>query len=120
MAEAIEHARHDGAPGALVEPLIVAGQLVQARRDLAQARTHFEEALDMARAAGDVGSRQRAPPMWRAALVAEARTLEALLAESVRLSVESGDRGGLRARHRRVGAGANGAGEKLKRTIPTA
>src|SRR6266545_6532079 len=51
MAEAIEHARHGGTPGALVEPLIVAGQLAQARRDLAQARAHFEEALDMARAA---------------------------------------------------------------------
>jgi predicted ATPase/DNA-binding CsgD family transcriptional regulator len=95
MAEAIEHARHDGAPGTLVEPLIVAGQLAQARRDLAQARAHFEEALDMARAAGDVwGAANALLQCGALALVAgEHSHAEALLAESVRLSVESGDRG---------------------------
>jgi DNA-binding CsgD family transcriptional regulator len=95
MAEAIEHARHDGAPGALVEPLIVAGQLAQARRDLGQARAHFEEALDMARAAGDVwGAANALLQCGALALVAGKHShAEALLAESVRLSVESGDRG---------------------------
>jgi len=95
MAEAIEHARHGGTPGALVEPLIVAGQLAQARRDLAQARAHFEEALDMARAAGDVwGAANALLQCGALALVAgEHPRAEALSAESVRLSVESGDRG---------------------------
>jgi predicted ATPase/DNA-binding CsgD family transcriptional regulator len=95
MAKAIEHARHHGAPGALVEPLIVAGQLAQARRDLAQARAHFEEALDMARTAGDVwGAANALLQCGALALVAgEHSHAEALLAESVRLSVESGDRG---------------------------
>src|SRR4029450_9121847 len=84
MAAAIEHTRHDGTPGALVEPLLVAGQLAQAagdpaqvraereearapappllvagqlaqaRGELAQARTQFEEPPALARAAGDV------------------------------------------------------------------
>jgi predicted ATPase/DNA-binding CsgD family transcriptional regulator len=95
MAAAIEHARHDGIPGALVEPLIVAGQLAQARRDRAQARAHFQEALDMARAAGDVWGAASALTQGGAlALVAEEHShAEALLAESVRLSIESGDRG---------------------------
>ena len=95
MAEAIEHARHDGTPGALVEPLIVAGQLAQARRDLAQARAHFEEALDMARAAGDVwGAASALTQCGALALAAgEHSHAEALLAESVRLLIESGDRG---------------------------
>jgi DNA-binding CsgD family transcriptional regulator/tetratricopeptide (TPR) repeat protein len=95
MAEAIEHARHDGTPGALVEPLIVAGQLAQARRDRAQARAHFEEALDMARAAGDVwGAASALTQCGALALAAgEHSHAEALLAESVRLSIESGDRG---------------------------
>jgi predicted ATPase/DNA-binding CsgD family transcriptional regulator len=95
MAEAIEHVRHDGAPGALVEPLIVAGQLAQARRDLAQARAHFEEALDMARAAGDVwGAASALTQCGALALAAgEHSHAEALLAESMRLSTESGDRG---------------------------
>src|SRR5215218_167252 len=95
MAEAIEHARHDGTPGALVEPLIVAGQLAQARRDLAQARAHFEEALDMAHAAGDVWGAANALLQCGALALAagEHSHAEALLAESVRLLVESGDRG---------------------------
>jgi predicted ATPase/DNA-binding CsgD family transcriptional regulator len=95
MAEAIEHARHDGTPGALVEPLIVAGQLAQARRDLAQARAHFEEALDVARAAGDVwGAASALTQCGALALAAgEHSHAEALLAESVRLLIESGDRG---------------------------
>jgi predicted ATPase/DNA-binding CsgD family transcriptional regulator len=95
MAEAVEHARHNGAPGALVEPLIVAGQLAQARRDRAQARAHFEEALDMARAAGDVwGAANALLQCGALALVAgEHSHAEASLAKSVRLSVESGDRG---------------------------
>src|SRR5829696_3640921 len=94
MAEAIEHARHDGAPGALVEPLIVAGQLAQARRDRAQARAQFQEALDLARAAGDAWGTASALTQGGAlALVAgEHSHAEALLAESVRLSIESGDR----------------------------
>jgi predicted ATPase/DNA-binding CsgD family transcriptional regulator len=95
MAEAIEHARHGRAPGALVEPLIVAGQLAQARRDRAQARAQFEEALEMARAAGDVwGAANALLQSGALALVAEEHShAEALLAESVRLSVESGDKG---------------------------
>jgi len=95
MAEAIEHARHMGTPGALVEPLLVAGQLAKARGDLAQARAHFEEALDMAREAGDVWGAASAL-IQRGALTllaGEHANAEALLAESVRLSIESGDRG---------------------------
>jgi non-specific serine/threonine protein kinase len=95
MAAAIEHARHDGTPGALVEPLLVAGQLAEARGDPARARAHFEEALDMARAAGDVWGAASALTLGGAlALTAgEHAHAEALLAESVRLSIDSGERG---------------------------
>ena len=54
MREAIEHAREDGTPGALVEPLMAQGHLERARGDLEGAMTYFEEALEMARASGDV------------------------------------------------------------------
>jgi len=95
MDEAIEQARHDGTPGGgLVEPLLVAGQLAEARGDRAQARTHFEEALDMAREAGDVwGAASALTQRGALALTAgEHAHAEALLAESVRLSIESGER----------------------------
>jgi predicted ATPase/DNA-binding CsgD family transcriptional regulator len=97
MAEAIEHARHDGTPGALVEPLMVEGHLAVARGDLAQARARFEEALDMAREAGDVwGAASALIPSGALALAAgEDAHAEALFAESVRLSIQSGDRGGI-------------------------
>src|SRR5215218_2046363 len=90
MAAAIEHTRHDGTPGALVEPLLVAGQLAQARGELAQARTQFEEALDLARAAGDVWGAASALTQGGALalLAGEHAHATALLAESVRLSVE--------------------------------
>jgi predicted ATPase/DNA-binding CsgD family transcriptional regulator len=95
MAAAIEHARHDGTPGVLVEPLLVAGQLAKARGDLALARAHFEEALDMAREAGDVwGAASALIQCGALALAAgEHEHAETLLAESVRLSIESGERG---------------------------
>jgi predicted ATPase/DNA-binding CsgD family transcriptional regulator len=95
MAAAIEHARHDGTPGALVEPLLVAGQLAEARGDPARARAHFEEALDMARAAGDVWGAASALTLGGALALAagEHAYAAALLAESVRLSIESGERG---------------------------
>jgi predicted ATPase/DNA-binding CsgD family transcriptional regulator len=95
MAAAIEHARHDGTPGALVEPLLVAGQLAEARGDLAPARAHFEEALAMAREAGDVWGAASALTLGGALALAagEHAHAEALLAESVRLSIESGERG---------------------------
>jgi predicted ATPase/DNA-binding CsgD family transcriptional regulator len=95
MAEAIEHARHDGTPGVLVEPLTAEGHLAVARGDVAQARAHFEEALDLAREAGDVwGAASALIQCGTLALAAgEHSHAEALLAESVRLSVESGDRG---------------------------
>jgi predicted ATPase/DNA-binding CsgD family transcriptional regulator len=94
IAEAIEHARHGGAPGALVEALTAEGHLAVARGDLAQARTRFEEALDMAREAGDVwGAASALLQCGELALAAgEHARAEALLAESVRLSIESGDR----------------------------
>ena len=97
MAEAIEHARHDGTPGALVEPLMVEGHLAVARGDLAQARARFEEALDMAREAGDVWGAGSALIQSGALALAAGEYLraESLLAESVRLSIESGDRGGI-------------------------
>jgi predicted ATPase/DNA-binding CsgD family transcriptional regulator len=95
IAEAIEQARHDGTPGALVEPLLVAGQLAKARGDPAQARADFQEALDLARAAGDVwGAASALTQAGALALAAgEHAHAEVLLAESVRLSIESGDRG---------------------------
>jgi DNA-binding CsgD family transcriptional regulator len=79
----------------LVEPLTVAGQLAVARGDLARARAQFEEALDMARDAGDVwGAASALIQCGALALAAgEHAHAEALLAESVRLSIESGDRG---------------------------
>jgi predicted ATPase/DNA-binding CsgD family transcriptional regulator len=95
MAEAIERAHHDGTPGILVEPLLVAGQLAEARGDPAQARAQFEEALGMARAAGDVWGAASALIQSAALLLAagEPARAEALSAESLRLSIESGDRG---------------------------
>jgi len=97
MAAAIEHARHDGTPGALVEPLMVEGRLAVARGDVAQARARFAEALDMAREAGDVwGAGSALIQSGALALAAgEHPRAESLLAESVRLSIESGDRGGI-------------------------
>jgi predicted ATPase/DNA-binding CsgD family transcriptional regulator len=94
MAAVIEHARHDGPPGALVEPLLVAGQLAQARGDLARARARFKEALDLARAAGDAWGAASALTQGGALALAagEHAHAEALLAESVRLSIESGER----------------------------
>jgi len=94
IAEAIEHARHDGSPGALVEPLAAEGQLAVARGDLAQARTRFKEALQMAREAGDVWGAASALLQCGALAFAggEHSHAEALLTESVRLSIESGDR----------------------------
>ena len=95
IAEAIEHAREGGTPGALVEPLTAEGHLAVARGEPAQARTHFEEALDMAREAGDVwGAASALVQCGALALAAgEHAQAEALLAESARLSIESGDRG---------------------------
>ncbi|HEX8860818.1 MAG TPA: LuxR C-terminal-related transcriptional regulator [Actinomycetes bacterium] len=95
MAEAIERAHHDGTPGILVEPLLVAGQLAEARGDLVQARAQFEEALGMARAAGDVWGTASALVQCGALLLAagEPARAEALSAEGLRLSIESGDRG---------------------------
>ena len=94
LAEAIEHARHDGRPGALVEPLTAEGHLAKARGDLARARTHFEEALDMARQAGDVWGAASALFQSGALAIAagEPSVGERLLTESVQLSIESGDR----------------------------
>jgi predicted ATPase/DNA-binding CsgD family transcriptional regulator len=95
MAAAIEHARHDGTPGALVEPIMVEGHLAVARGDPAQARARFEEALDMAREAGDVwGAASALIQSGALALAAgEHPRAASLLAESVRLSIESGERG---------------------------
>ncbi len=97
MAEAIEHERHDGTPGALVDPLMAQGHLAKARGDLAQARTLFEEALDMAREAGDVwGTASALLQCGAFALAAgEHSDAQSLLTESWRSSIESGDRGGV-------------------------
>ena len=94
MAEAVEHARHRGAPGALVEPLTAEGHLAKARGDLPQARALFREALDMASEAGDVWGAGSALFQSGALALATGETAEAgsSLAESVRLSIESGDR----------------------------
>jgi predicted ATPase/DNA-binding CsgD family transcriptional regulator len=94
MAEAIEHARHDATPGALVEPLTAEGHLAKARGDLGLARAHYEEALDMARKAGDVWGAGNALLQCGALTLAGGEPARAvsLLAESVRSSVESGDR----------------------------
>jgi predicted ATPase/DNA-binding CsgD family transcriptional regulator len=95
IAEAIQHARREGTPGSLVEPLTAEGHLAVARGQPAQARRHFEEALEMAREAGDVwGAASALVQCGALALAAgEHAQAEALLAESVRLSIESGDRG---------------------------
>jgi DNA-binding CsgD family transcriptional regulator len=95
MNEAIGHARHEGTPGALVEPLLVAGQLAKARGNLAQARAQFDEALNLAGEAGDVwGAASALIQCGALALAAgDHAHAEVLLAESVRLLIESGDRG---------------------------
>jgi non-specific serine/threonine protein kinase len=95
MAAVIGHLRRDGNPGVLAELLLVAGQLAKARGDRPEARARFDEALEMARAAGDVwGAASALIQCGALALAAgEHAHAEALLAESVRLSVESGDRG---------------------------
>jgi predicted ATPase/DNA-binding CsgD family transcriptional regulator len=94
MAEAVEHARHRGTPGALVEPLTAEGHLAKARGDLTGARALFQEAVDMAREAGDVWGAGSALFQSGTLALATGETAEAgsLLAESVRLSIESGDR----------------------------
>jgi predicted ATPase/DNA-binding CsgD family transcriptional regulator len=94
MAEAVEHARHRGTPGALVEPLTAEGHLAKARGDLAEASTLFQEAVDMAREAGDVWGAGAALFQSGALALATGKLGEAssLLDESVRLSIESGDR----------------------------
>ena len=95
MAAAIGHLRRDGNPGVLVELLLVAGQLASARGDRAEARARFEEAIDLARAAGDVWGTAFAVIQCGAFSLAagEHARAEELLTEGVRLSVESGDRG---------------------------
>jgi predicted ATPase/DNA-binding CsgD family transcriptional regulator len=108
IAEAIEHARHGGTPGALVEPLMAQGHLAVARGDPAPARTHFEEAVELARAAGDVwGTASALTQCGELALAAgEHARAEAFSAESLRLSIESGERGPVFAHAMAVLAGA--------------
>jgi predicted ATPase/DNA-binding CsgD family transcriptional regulator len=95
LAEAIEHARQMGGPGALVEPLIGLAHLAEASGDREQAAASFEEARVAALVAGDA---------WAAAEVSAVlggialdagdltRALR-LLEECARLAGESGDRG---------------------------
>ena len=94
MREAIEHAREDGTPGALVEPLMAQGHLERARGDLEGAMTYFEEALEMARASGDVWAAASALSFSGsvALTLGDPARARPLLEESTRLSVESGDR----------------------------
>jgi predicted ATPase/DNA-binding CsgD family transcriptional regulator len=94
MREAIEHARHAGTPGALVEPLTAQGHLAKARGDLDGARAHFEEALDMARKAEDIwGAGSALLQQGMLALgTGDASRARPLLEESARLAAESGDR----------------------------
>jgi DNA-binding CsgD family transcriptional regulator len=78
-----------------VEPLLLAGQLASARGDRQQARARFDEALETARAAGDMWGAASALIQCGAHALADGAhaRAEALLGESVRLSMESGDRG---------------------------
>ena len=94
MREAIEHAREDGTPGALVEPLMAQGHLERARGDLEGAMAYFEEALEMARASGDVWAAASALSFGGsvALTLRDPGRARPLLEESTRLSVESGDR----------------------------
>ena len=94
MREAIEHAREDGTPGALVEPLMAQGHLERARGDLEGAMTYFDEALEMARASGDVWAAASALSFSGsvALTLGDPARARPLLEESTRLSVESGDR----------------------------
>ena len=94
LDEAIEHARHDGTAGALVEPVIAQGKLAQARGDLTRAATCFEDALALAREAGDVwGAGSALLQAGTLALVAgDPSRAQTCLEESSRLSIQSGDR----------------------------
>jgi predicted ATPase/DNA-binding CsgD family transcriptional regulator len=94
MNEAIEHAREDGTPGALVEPLMAQGHLERARGDLQGAMAYFEEALEMARASGDVWAAASALSFCGslALTLDDPARARPLLEESTRMSVESGDR----------------------------
>jgi predicted ATPase/DNA-binding CsgD family transcriptional regulator len=94
MGQAIEHARRAGTPEALVEPLTAQGHLAKAQGDLESARAHFEEALAIARRVEDIwGAGSALLQQGTLALEAgDASRAEPLLAESARLSAESGDR----------------------------
>ena len=94
MNEAIEHAREDGTPGALVEPLMAQGHLEQARGDLERAMAYFDEALGMARASGDVWAAASALSFCGSVALTldDPARARPLLEESTRLSIESGDR----------------------------
>jgi len=94
MNEAIAHARQDGTPGALVEPLMAQGHLERGRGDLPGAMAYFEEALEMARASGDTWAAASALSFSGslALLLGDPERARTLLAESTELSLESGDR----------------------------
>jgi predicted ATPase/DNA-binding CsgD family transcriptional regulator len=95
LAQAIEHARRSGSPGALVEALIARAHLAEASGDTEQAAAYFEEAREAALAAGDIWAAAEASVVLGGiALNADdpSRALR-VLEECARLALESGDRG---------------------------
>ena len=95
LAQAVEHARRSGSPGALVEALIARAHLAEASGDTEQAAAYFEEARAAALAAGDIWAAAEASVVLGGiALNADdpSRALR-VLEECARLALESGDRG---------------------------
>jgi predicted ATPase/DNA-binding CsgD family transcriptional regulator len=95
LAQALEHARRSGSPGALVEPLIARAHLAEASGDREQAAAYFEEARAAALAAGDIWAAAEASVVLGGIALDAGDLTRALqvLEECARLAGESGDRG---------------------------
>jgi predicted ATPase/DNA-binding CsgD family transcriptional regulator len=95
LAQAIEHARRSGSPGALVEPLIARAHLAESTGDREQSAASFEEARMVALEAGDVWAAAEASVVLGGMALDAGDPSRALqmLEECARLAGESGDRG---------------------------
>jgi predicted ATPase/DNA-binding NarL/FixJ family response regulator len=94
LEEAIALARGGAVPGGLVEALIVQGHLAKSRGDGGLAWTSFDEAVAAGRDTGDAWGTASALQWLGGEDLAQGKTQQAVaaLAESARLSVETGDR----------------------------